>query len=242
MPRTAKVGLAIAVAGLTAFLGLSSVAWSSTTQVSVQAAAPKLSDRQIRRAVEGDAGKLRAAFCAGPNRRHLPCAGKPSSSPKPSAGGRKAPRIAHFDLSDPVCPVWWIDKPHAGYATVGTNAAAACVTQISGHDIAKAPFSFSQDPEIGVLNLWNYTGGHWVKEGHVSSDFGNCTVFAVNISIWPFNVEHVKVCAASGLVVHAPVFPPAGTYKGELTVITLSPQWTGPTMIDVSGEHFCYFC
>lgn len=242
MPRKAKVGLAVAVAGLMAFLGLSSVAWSSTTRVSVQAAAPKLSDQQIRRAVEQDAGKLRAAYCAGPNRRYLPCAGrKPSRSAKPSAGGRKAPRISHFDLSDSACPVWWIDKPHAGFATVATNAAAACVTSISGHDIFGAKFSHSQDPEIAFLTLWNYTGGRWVHEAITSSGLGDCTVFPVNISIWPLNVEHVTVCAAS-LAVHAPVFPPAGTYKGLLSVTTYAPFWTGYTMMQASGEHFCYFC
>jgi hypothetical protein len=124
---------------------------------------------------------------------------------------------------------------------VATDAAAICVEAISGHDIFGAPFSFSQAPEIAVLDLWAYTSHHWVKEAHTSADFGNCSVIAVNISIWPYNVEHVRVCAASAGV-HAHIFPPAGTYKGELVVITLSPHWTGPTMVDAFSDHFCYFC
>jgi len=235
MSRKTKLGLAGLVLALAASLSLSSVAWSSPIRVTTQAAAPRVSQQQIRRAVKQDAGKLRAAICRGPNRGGLPCGdGKSPQSVKP--------RISHFDLSDPACPVWWIDRPRAIFATVATNAAAVCVSAVSGHDITGAPFSASQDPEIAVLNLWNYTGGRWIQEGHTSSDFGNCSVIPVNISIWPLVVDHVKLCSASGLSVHARVFPPAGTYKGKLTVITLSPFWTGATMLDAGGEHFCYFC
>jgi hypothetical protein len=236
MSRKATIGLAALVLVLAASLSLSSVASSSARVTTQPAPSLRLTHQQIERYLRQEAGHFRAAIC---QRRQLPCAEKKTGG-KPTGGRRKLFR-SHVDFSDPACPVWVVNPPRAVFATVATNAGAVCVEAISGHDIYGAPFSFSQAPEIAVLNLWDYTGGRWVNKRHTQADLASCSVIAVNISIWPLNVEHVKWCKAE-LGVNAGLFPAAGTYKGELKVITLDPFWTGTTMADAHSEHFCYFC
>jgi hypothetical protein len=198
------------------------------------------SRHQVQQFLERDARKARAAICGGPHRRQFPCGRKGSSrGGKVTAEQRKLLR-SHLDVNDDKCPFWNVNRPRAGFATVATDATAICVEDVIGHDISGAPFKFSQAPEIAFLGLWAYTNHHWIHWA-TSGGLGNCSVVPIDLWIIVYHAEYATLCSVH-LDVHAPIFPPAGTYRGKLSVVTYNKIWSDSTMLQVNSEDLCYFC
>ena len=242
MSGKTKVGVATLVLALAASLALSSVAWSSVRATAHPVPSLALGQAKATRNLERHRGYLRAAVCRGMQMHGLNCGiAKPATSGKPLGSRPKLLRAPYLNPKDPGCPFQVATTPVAVFATVTTKGVAVCVDTIYVRDRFGGTYTLSQAPETAILNLWDYTGGRWVRKGHTNADFGNCSIHPIEETVGIFTVDAVKLCGAS-LQVNAGLFPPAGIYKGELTVITLTPVWTGAVMADYHSSHFCYFC
>jgi hypothetical protein len=238
--RKTTFGLGALVLSLAVSLGLSSVAWSSTPAPAKPAQSKGPSRQQVQQFLKQDARKARAAICGGPHRSQFPCGGdKSSRSGKVTAGQRKLLR-SYLNVSDPKCPFWNVNRPRAGFATVFTDATAICVEGVSGRDISGVPFRFSQAPEFAILGLWAYTNHRWIH-WNTSDYLGNCSVVPIDLWIFLYHANYATLCSVH-LGVAAPIFPPAGTYRGKLIVQTFNPFWSSRTMLQATSEDLCYFC
>lgn len=240
MSGKTKVGVATLVLALAASLALSSVASSSVRATAQPVASLGLGQAKAMRSLERHPGYLRAAVCRGMQLRGRSCGvAKPAAaSGKPLAGRPKLLRAPYYNPKDPVCPFQLATTPVAVFATVTTTGVAICVDTIYAHDQFGYTYTLRLDAKTAVVDLWDYTGGRWIRKGNDTADFGNCSIHPIQYEDGIFIVDAVKVCLASAQV-NAGLFPPAGTYKGELLIID-NPAYK--VVADYHSDHFCYFC
>ena len=240
MSRKTKLGLAGLVLALAASLSLSSVAWSSVRATAQPVRSLGLSQAKAMRNLERHPGYLRGAVCRGMAKRGLSCGvAKPATATGKPLGGRlKLLRAPYYNPKDPVCPFQLATTPVAVFATVTTTGVAICVDTIYAHDQFGYTYTLRLDAKTAFVNLWDYWRGRWYLKGHDTADFGNCSIHPIQYEDGIFIVDAVKVCGAS-VQVNAGLFPPAGTYKGELMIFD-NPAYKQVT--DYQSDHFCYFC
>ncbi len=242
MSGKAKIGLATLVLALTATLSLNSVAWSSVRATAQPVRSLGPSQAKAMRNLERHPGYLRAAVCRGMQLRGRSCGiAKPAgASGKPLGGRPKLLRAPYYNPKDPVCPFRVATTPVAVFATVTTTAVAICVATIYAYDQFGHKYTLNQPNEIAIADLWDYTGGRWIKKGDEPADFGNCSIHPIQYEDGIFAVYAVKLCGAS-VQVNAGLFPPRGTYKGEVQVLD-DETYFFKLVADYQSDHFCYFC
>jgi hypothetical protein len=165
--------------------------------------------------------------------------------------GRQLHRSGGNITEQPYCQ-WETKRPWPGYAVMATSATALCVAATHG-SIAGIPWDYDRRPLVDELRLWDRRyitiypiNSEWTTGKKTVADSQCSWVnkhIEISLPLWQkYEISRILVCGIS-MFVHTGVFPPAGTYWGQLLVDYKGRMPNSPhPLVDGHSEDYCYFC
>jgi hypothetical protein len=154
-------------------------------------------------------------------------------------------------FEQPYC-AWETKRPWPGYAVMATSATALCVAATDG-SIAGVPWDYDRRPLVSELRLFDRRyitiypiDSEWTTGKKTVSDSACSWVnkhIEIKLPLWQkYEISRVLVCGVS-MFLHTAIFPPAGTYWGQLLVDYKGRMPNSPhPLVDGHSENYCYFC